>query len=84
MEDAFLDMELNLYSKGYDPFSYNANRPLPRVTALYENGGPSFLEPGAEVNSGRAVETNLQELMIINHSGNLPAGCILLKFKMGC
>ena len=33
--DGFSDgVELNLYSKGYDPLSYNANRPLPSITAL--------------------------------------------------
>ena len=72
--DGFSDgVELNLYSKGYDPLSYNANRPLPSITALYENGGPIASQPGAEVNFGaKAVETNLQGIddnLTINFGG---------------
>jgi hypothetical protein len=65
------DAERRMQSGGYDPLRYNANRPLPSITALYQNGSPIISQPGEEINLGaKAVEITLQEIQI-NHI-NLP------------
>ena len=65
------DAERRMQSGGYDPLRYNADRPLPSITALYQNGGPITSKPGEEINIGaKAVEITLQGIQI-NHI-NLP------------